>query len=192
MRISATLSHFKSTPMNCQSFILSALAFTCAIFVESDSQDEHAKFSRILQAAPVVKRSFSNSTRALFVAGLEGSGHHAFAAMMAECEVDGCVYESQLSALSVSYNSSESSTVGLFAGADGERNNIFITKMLARMSKISSAQDTKLYYIGLKDVRLYEGSLIPRKLSSTWVTCLPYCPFNRYVSGDDVLPKRSC
>lgn len=135
------------------------LVLTFACLIKSDNLIN--VFAGIVQQTPLNKVAYSNQTRVLFVAGLEGSGHHAFADMMSECERSACSYESKISALSVSYNSTSLATVGLFSGTDGERNDLFISKMLDWMHKLSAdAQIKRLHYIGLKDVQLYGGEVL--------------------------------
>lgn len=137
-----------------------------------EGQDEATgNFYRLLSATPISKQAISEFSRVLFVVGLEGSGHHAWATMMDVCDTSGCTYESKTSALSVSYNSSESRTVGLFAGTDGVHNCMFIAKMLSRMSSLSATLRPQLHYLGLKDVELYGGE---RPLLTK---CVAYIPF---------------
>ena len=96
-----------------------------------------------------------NDTRALFVAGLEGAGHHALGEVFRVCErISFCKHEDELSALSVGQSKSNDRAVGLFAGYDGDNNHIYIRKMLHRMrTMILKSNDftRKLYYIGLTD-----------------------------------------
>ena len=86
---------------------------------------------------PLSKTVVSNATRLLFVAGLEGSGHHGMAEMMQLCtKVAFCKREDLLSAYSVSYDNNLQRSVGLFAGGDGPSYHENIQRMLDREGPI--------------------------------------------------------
>eukprot|EP01032_Pedospumella_encystans_P038909 gene38909-44107_t len=96
-----------------------------------------------------------NDTRALFVAGLEGAGHHALGEIFRVCEhIAFCKHEDELSALSVGHSRTNDRAVGLFAGYDGDNNHVYIRKMLHRMRTMTLKSNDftrKLFYIGLTD-----------------------------------------
>ena len=105
----------------------------------------------------VQKKTFSNSNRLLFVAGLEGTGHHAMKAMFQVCQnmprgannstnTSSCESEESLSLLFM--NTSRYSRSGLFMTEDHKRVGKVISLIKQRMHALSSANGSHLYFLG--------------------------------------------
>lgn len=116
-----------------------------------------------VETAPLPKLIVRNDTRLLFVAGLEGSGHHGMADMFQLCANTAfCKREDVLSAYSVAFDNDLQKSVGLFAGADGPNNHDFMRRMLDRMSALANSTGElprTLYYLGLSDEKSSIGNL---------------------------------
>jgi len=114
-----------------------------------------------VDTAPLPKQVVRNDTRLLFVAGLEGSGHHGMADMFKLCANTAfCKREDILSSYCVSFDNDLQKSVGLFAGGDGPRNHDYMQKMLDRMDVLSSSTGEftrMLYYLGLSDEKSSTG-----------------------------------
>jgi hypothetical protein len=98
------------------------------------------------------KTAFSDISRLFFVAGLEGSGHHAISQMMSVCEVLRlCEYEAELSSMMVCKNNTAGQMVGLFSASDFQRTGSYLQKFHHRMTALARVSESHLYFIGLKD-----------------------------------------
>jgi hypothetical protein len=103
------------------------------------------------------KTAVSETSRLLFVAGLEGSGHHAIAQMMSVCEVTHwsngsfCEYEAALSSMMVGKNDTANKVVGLFSALDSRHISNYLRRFHQRMVELASDPNLHLYYVGLKD-----------------------------------------
>ena len=114
-----------------------------------------------VDTAPLPKLIVRNDTRLLFVAGLEGSGHHGMADMFKLCANNAfCKREDVLSAYCVSFDNDLQKSVGLFAGGDGPNNHDYMQRMLDRTRILASntGEFTRmLYYLGLSDEKSSTG-----------------------------------
>jgi hypothetical protein len=138
-------------------WLIFSMSGLCYLLIQAEPDFD--RFLQILQSTPIEKHDEGVNNRLLFVAGLEGSGHHAFGEIMSVCDNTGCSYESELTWLSIGYTKVENKTIGLFSGTEGTHNQMNIEKMMRRMHTIASSYAKKLTYIGLKDAR-HGGKLL--------------------------------
>lgn len=105
------------------------------------------------------KTVFSNTSRVMFLAALEGSGHHGFKEVMSECksmkyEPTGgsvCEWDRTLSMLVLTSNAVNQTrfATGLFAPDDNSHNYANLLKVHDQMRNISQKTEPHLVYIGL-------------------------------------------
>lgn len=101
------------------------------------------------------KKMFSNSTRLLFIAGLEGTGHHAFKAMFETClrgsnnNTGGyyCESASRLSLLLQNFTRPFKAD-GLFSTEDHYRTSELIDNIQTRMTQLAQRSGEHIYFLG--------------------------------------------
>lgn len=104
----------------------------------------------------LVKKAINPKIRLLFVAGLEGTGHHAVCDMLTVCiKSKKCEKEEIIGGACMRYDGNHREMYGLF-GAAGS-NNVMdeVTVIENRMNDLLKLQGDHLFYIGLKS---HEGS----------------------------------
>ncbi len=119
----------------------------------NESDTESMLFiSRLINAKTstiIPKSQFSNKKRLLFVAGLEGTGHHAFKAMFEICVTNKtCVAASGLSKTLMSFDSKYNILRGLFSAGESWKSPESLQKAFIQMKAIASSNDNVIHIVG--------------------------------------------
>lgn len=103
---------------------------------------------------PIIeKKSFNENLRLLFVAGIEGTGHHAISSMLKECvkkDPHSCKNARDLS-FDLFTHVTKDDNYGLFASEHGADVDKDLVKVRQELKTISSSSETALYFLGLCD-----------------------------------------
>jgi hypothetical protein len=119
---------------------------------------------RLDNAHYIDKKTFSSS-RIIYVAGLEGTGHHAFESMVSRClnntiitnittsssnaDVKPCEIDEELSKLLMLNIPIGQVKLGLFFTEDSQHVHSLVQKIESRMAMLASKQGDHVYFIGL-------------------------------------------
>ncbi len=95
------------------------------------------------------KTQFNDKKRLLFVAGLEGSGHHALHAMFDICfDEKLCVAEGDITHSILHLNKTDFLVHGLFAAEDGESSTEHLKVVYTAFKNLAISKVDKLHIIG--------------------------------------------
>lgn len=134
--------------------ILCIISLLCSI-VECGNVDEETidLFWNIFGHEKINKRYFSQYSRLLLVMGLEGSGHHALAAVVESCQDRNlCGTVQDLTHSIINHDARSNNVYGLFGAADSNKDYIEILEVLQELTEIAANADKKqpkLNYIAL-------------------------------------------
>lgn len=103
----------------------------------------------------IVKRNTNGKSRLIFVAGLEGTGHHAWSDMFKECvTLKKCEVEYNLTQALMHFDHTKHILHGLFGAVDAPFNALQIHKVMEIMQALSQRPGDNMYLVGLTFVRL--------------------------------------
>lgn len=97
------------------------------------------------------KASFSSNIRLLFIAGLEGTGHHAMYDMFSICNNTGnCEPDKIIGGACMRFDSSKNTMMGLFGSGATNEASRELTIIENRMKELKQIPGDHLFFIGLK------------------------------------------
>mmetsp|Transcript_8991 Transcript_8991/g.13395 ORF Transcript_8991/g.13395 Transcript_8991/m.13395 type:complete len:177 (+) Transcript_8991:188-718(+) len=102
----------------------------------------------------VQKTHFNDKIRVLFIAGLEGTGHHAFSSMFTVCEKKNlCEVERKITELTMNFTGGRQNLVhGLFGAVDsGLSFELALATKLA-LKEVANRDGDHLYFLGLERI----------------------------------------
>lgn len=118
--------------------------------------DSTSSAHTVTHVTPFPKNVYSNNSRLLLVAGLEGTGHHAISDMMSVCmkasPSKSCSEDVDLSVMMMHSLAPEKHQIGqfgLFFGEDANRAGQHIQTIESRMKELAKASMSHLYFLGL-------------------------------------------
>jgi hypothetical protein len=96
------------------------------------------------------KKVHSDQTRLLFIAGLEGTGHHAWNAMFEVCTSSGkCEVDVNLTQHLMHYDPSRQTVHGLFGAADGSTHSAQLEAVHQHLHALAQRGGQHLHFVGL-------------------------------------------
>ena len=102
-------------------------------------------------ASDIIPKAITNSkSRLLFVAGLEGTGHHALNAMFENClAAKHCEVHAPLTQILMQFDPTKTMVHGLFGAGDVKHNALQLQQAYDQMKTIAAYGENNLYLVGL-------------------------------------------
>lgn len=135
-------------------FALSVLQITTCTHFNFDNAHLAAALIERLNSTTtelgVVKTATSKRVRLVFVAGLEGTGHHAWNAIFGKCVVSGkCAPATNLTQSLMQLEPKQGVVHGLFGAEDAPVNSIQLHDVYKQMEYLAEQDEARIYVVGL-------------------------------------------
>jgi hypothetical protein len=125
---------------------------SCAVQPEQApfATDLIERLSNATGPSPLPKRINSEGIRLIFVAGLEGTGHHAWNAVFEQCVSSGeCAVATNLTQALMQFDPVKKVVHGLFGADDAHVNSIQLYDVYQQMQSLAALSDSRAYLVGL-------------------------------------------
>lgn len=141
-------------------FYLSIVAETQIENILDDQEKLVSKLNGMSNETTLLqKKTFSDKIRLVFIAGLEGTGHHGLNSMFQICVKKRlCKPEVEITQKIMSFKRLENQLHGLFGAVDVETSLHIADEIQKRMNELSNSTETQLYFLGLGFVK-FSGML---------------------------------
>jgi hypothetical protein len=125
---------------------------SCAVQLEQApfATDLIERLGNATGPSPLPKRINSEGIRVIFVAGLEGTGHHAWNAVFEQCVSSGeCAVATNLTQALMQFDPVKKVVHGLFGADDAHVNSIQLYNVYQQMQSLAALSDSRAYLVGL-------------------------------------------
>jgi hypothetical protein len=133
-------------------FIVLALSLSTVVSTEQSPGGYKMQIETLLSSSSyaATKKLSVGETRMLFVAGLEGTGHHAWNSIFKSCvRSQRCEVDTQLTGHLMSFDKPNRTMHGLFGVADGHKHSELVHTIHKHMRILAQKGGRHLYLVGL-------------------------------------------